>query len=143
MEYGFVVSQPLGCYAHYDLIVDVNHTLIKIQVKSVFKHKRGFQCASSRTIRNRSRYETIKYSAHDFDFAALYFKEKKEVFIVPFDVFTFSKGFYISKKGYALYKDAWHLLEEFAASKVDWCQPPAFNPAAERFNSFWGRFGVE
>lgn len=143
MEYGFPVSQPLGCYAHYDLIVDVNHTLIKVQVKSIFKNRGGFNCASSRTIRNRSRYETIKYSAHDFDFAALYLKEKKEIFIVPFDVFTFSKTFYLSKKGHTLYKDAWHLLEEFAAPKTDRRQCPAFNPVNERFNSFWGRFGVE
>lgn len=143
MEYGFPVSQPLGCYAHYDLIMDVNNTLIKVQVKSLHKNGSGLRCPCTRTIRNRNRYEVIGYSNHDFDFAAGYFKETKEVFIVPFDIFTSSKTSYcLSQKQQNIYRNAWHLLEEFA-SKAHWCERLAFNPVNEEFDSLSGHFGVE
>lgn len=128
MEYGFMVSQPLGCYAHYDLIMDVNNTLIKVQVKSLHKNGGGLRCPCTRTIRNRNRYETIRYSNHDFDFAAGYFKETKEVFIVPFEIFTSAKQSYcLSQKQQSVYKNAWHLLEEFA-SNAQRFEQSAFNP---------------
>lgn len=144
MEYGFSVSQPLGCYAHYDLIMDVKGVLIKMQVKSLFNESKGpgrqlgLRCPCSRNIKQGTkRQEKIKYSLNDFDFAACYHRQSREIFIVPFDIFTVGKTFFsLSQKRQDLYRNAWHLLEEFVALKADRRQQSAFNPINERFDSF-------
>lgn len=142
MEYGFSVSQPLGCYAHYDLIIDVKGVLIKIQVKSLFIETKGegrqpgLRCSCTRNIKQRAKYrERVKYSSNDFDFAACYHKQSKEIFIVPFDIFTMGKTFFsLSQKRQDLYREAWHLLEEFA-SNAQRFEQSAFNPHLSEFDS--------
>lgn len=137
MHRGFDVAQPFGMYSKYDLIVDVNDVLIKLQVKSLSKRsKEGIlTCCSKRTIRNRNVYGTAAYRSQDFDFAACYFRPTQEIFIVPFDVFTSVIYFSLSKTRQDLYREAWHLLEEFAALNPNWRLAEDFNPTDVKFNS--------
>ena len=130
MHRGFDVAQPFGMYSKYDLIIDVNDVLIKLQVKSLSQNAKAgsLVCCSKRTIRNRSVYGTAAYRSQDFDFAACYFRPTQEIFLIPFNVFTSVKYFTLSKKRQDLYREAWHLLEEFAASRSGWRQTADFNP---------------
>ena len=41
MRRGAVVSQPFGDNSHYDLLVDVNNTIYRVQVKSASPNKNG------------------------------------------------------------------------------------------------------
>lgn len=147
LKRGYHVLQPVGGFLSYDLVLDIKSVLIKVQVKTAHfsKTRRAFLAATGRHVNNKYRSGFEKYTNGDFDFAAVVHKDLP-IYIVPFSDFIQTSSFSISLNRNGkneVFAEAWRLLEEFAASKVDWCQPPAFNPAAERFNSFWGRFGVE
>lgn len=147
LKRGYNVLQPVGGFLSYDLVLDIKSVLIKVQVKTAHfsKTRRAFLAATGRHVNNKYRSGFEKYTNGDFDFAAVVHKDLP-IYIVPFFDFiqTYSFTISLNRNGKnEVFAEAWHLLEEFAASKADWCQPPAFNPAAERFNSFWGRFGVE
>lgn len=139
IEHGFTVCQPIGCYAHYDLIVDVNSVLIKVQVKNLRSvnlkkpNDTGLRCPNCRSAGKRL---YIPYSPKDFDFAACYYRSTSSIFIVPFQEFVASdKIFNIYKTKQNLYREAWHLLEEFAALKPNWRLEEDFNPTYVKFNS--------
>lgn len=144
LKRGYNVLHPVGGFLAYDLVLDINKILIKVQVKTASKNGKRFCCTTCRMINNKYRSGQEKYNIGDFDFAAVVVKDTS-IFLVPFTVFTASSSFNIPVVGGGKneqYRSAWHLLEEFA-SNADRCRHPAFNPVNERFNSFWGRFGVE
>lgn len=139
-EQDYPVFQPFGNFLPYDLIADVNGVLIKIQVKSARllkdrKRKQALRCESQRKTYKKGRSVRVPYKKKDFDFAACYFPLTEEFFIVPFDQFTKGSDFNITESKRSLYCNAWHLLEEFAASQARWCERLAFNPISEESDS--------
>ena len=80
---GFQVCKPMVSDSRYDFIVDINHNLIRIQVKtSALNDEDGyihFKTCSTHT--NTQRTVTHPYSKIDVDYFATYFNN--ECYIVP------------------------------------------------------------
>lgn len=86
---GFLVSTPYGDNGRYDLIVDVNGNLIRVQVKtaSLWYNSEGepsgikFSCQSSR-INTKESY-VRRYTKEEIDYFATYWNN--QVYVVPVD----------------------------------------------------------
>lgn len=75
LKLGYQVSLPLLADARYDLIVDINNKLYKIQVKSstLSKNKDYFAFSTSSSHTNTKCTINKSYSLHDIDyFATIY-----------------------------------------------------------------------
>jgi hypothetical protein len=99
---GYNVSQPLTQDSKYDLIVDVNHKLIRVQVKTArLKDVVGGECiifncrSTTNNIREcKQRY----YSTEDVDYFATFWKNK--VYLVPINECSSEKSLWIDKPKY-------------------------------------------
>ena len=81
-EAGFVVAVPFGGGAPYDLIVDLGHRVLKIQVKTG-RLRNG--CVLFPTTRFVGHYGTQRqrYKDDEFDLFAIYCPDNSEVYAVP------------------------------------------------------------
>lgn len=85
LQQGYNVSQPLTQDSKYDLIVDVNHNLLRIQVKTARRNENTadysikFNCRS--TTNNVRECKQRYYSAEDIDYFATYWGGN--VYLVP------------------------------------------------------------
>ena len=99
LSLGYNVSQPLTQDSKYDLIVDVNHKLIRLQVKTARQNEATqgesirFNCRSTTgNVREcRQRY----YSEEDVDYFATFWKN--EVFLVPISECSSEKTIWLDK----------------------------------------------
>lgn len=99
MSRGFGVSRPIGDRLSYDLIIDSNGKLFKIQVKKAYPTSKSdnnpntktYTVNTTRSCTNRKVYLYKKYNENDFDFAACVIFETSDIYIVP-------SSFFISKK---------------------------------------------
>lgn len=84
MSRGYDVSMPLRHSSPYDLIVDVDHQLLKIQVKSLNQEKQKGRHTIKYVIdsKNKDRY----YNAADVDYFALYSSFFDGFFVIHFSV---------------------------------------------------------
>ncbi|MCK9594258.1 MAG: group I intron-associated PD-(D/E)XK endonuclease [Candidatus Omnitrophica bacterium] len=73
LKQGFRVLKPFGDRLPYDLAIDLDGKLLRIQVKSAwFDQKNDMYCVDvRRTKTNRRRMLRARYDADDFDFAVL------------------------------------------------------------------------
>ena len=87
---GFKVLQPLGDRLPYDLGIDVNGKLLRIQVKSAWYEasKQLYTVDVRRTKTNRRRMRRERYTSDDFDFAILYLPDRDTCYVMPVEVFT-------------------------------------------------------
>ena len=126
LKNGWGVSIPVGDRLSYDLILDVNGALIKIQVKSAWydANRKNYVVDNRRTKTNRRNMVRTPYNVSDFDFAALYISDLDVFYIMPCEVFI-SYGSEIHlvetakrqrKPKSAIYRDAWKIIEQRAAS---------------------------
>lgn len=83
MKLGYAVSTPLGDTCPYDLIVDINHRLYKIQCKTSTCNEETIVIDCTTNINTRTRLETHTYSHEDVDFFATFYNNK--CYLVPFD----------------------------------------------------------
>ena len=120
LKRGFKVLRPVGDRLPYDLAVDVNGRLIRIQVKSAWydEKKRLYTVDVRRTKTNRRKMVRSRYEQNDFDFAVICINDLRVFYVMPIDVFI-SYGSSISivedekrqrKPKSADYKEAWELL---------------------------------
>ena len=99
LSLGYNVSQPLTQDSKYDLIVDVNHKLLRLQVKTARLNDRTqgqsikFNCRSTtNNVREcRQRY----YSIEEVDYFATYWNN--EVFLIPVSECSAEKTLWIEK----------------------------------------------
>lgn len=82
LSLGYNVSQPLCQDSKYDLIVDVNNKLLRLQVKTARLYTESsilFNCRSTtkNSLTNKSRY----YGEDEIDYFATYWNNK--VYLVP------------------------------------------------------------
>lgn len=86
---GFNVLKPYGDRLPYDLAVDINGKLIRIQVKCAWFDKRDdvYIVDSRRTKTNRRVMLRARYKKTDFDLAIVYLPNINVFYILPFDVF--------------------------------------------------------
>ena len=71
LKRGFRVLKPIGDRLPYDLAVDINGELLKLQVKSAWFRKGAYIVDSRRTKTNRRQMLRERYNSRDFDFAVL------------------------------------------------------------------------
>jgi hypothetical protein len=90
LKRGFRVLKPIGDRLPYDLALDLNGKLLRIQVKSAwFDAKKNFHMVDSRrTKTNRRRMLRQRYDANDFDFAIIYLDVLHVFYVMPIAIFS-------------------------------------------------------
>lgn len=85
-KYGINVSKPFSDNSPYDLVIDVNKKLYRVQIKSSAYHQNGavvFRLAKTRY--NRTSARLAKYSKEEVDYYALYSILRDKIYILPFE----------------------------------------------------------
>ena len=103
IEKGYIVSKPFGHETRYDLVVDVNNKLQRVQVKS------------TEYIRSRDNELQVRvnYTVKEIDWFAIYLKPINEWFVIPIDAvkgiyqFTYKKN---KKSKYDIFKNNFGFL---------------------------------
>lgn len=95
LSLGYNVSQPLCQDSKYDLIVDVNNHLLRLQVKTARQEKEGsiiFNCRS--TTKNSITHKSRSYQVDEIDYFATYWDHK--VYLVPVGECSSSKTLHLT-----------------------------------------------
>lgn len=115
---GFRVLKPVGDRLPYDLAIDINGRLIKVQVKSAWFYNGAYKVDPRMTKTNRRKMIRKHYNKNDFDFAVIYIQDLNVFYIMPVSVFSSYKS-QISlvetvkrqrKPKSAEYRERWDLL---------------------------------
>ena len=115
---GFSVLKPIGDRLPYDLAVDVNGKLLRIQVKSAWYYNGNYTVDTRRTKTNRRRMVRSRYSKSDFDLAIVYIDKLDTFYVMPVSVFSsYKSGIALVEENKrqrkpmsAMYKERWDLL---------------------------------
>lgn len=113
--------QPVGDRLPYDLALDMNGRLIRLQVKSAWYEasKDLYTVDTRRTKTNRHSMRRARYTVDDFDFAILYIPEKEIFYIMPVGVFiSYQSGISLVEQSKrqrrprsVQYRERWDLLD--------------------------------
>lgn len=137
LKRGWGVLKPIGDRLPYDLVFDIEGTLIKIQVKYAwFDESSGnFVVDNRRTKTNRRFMLREAYKQSDFDFALVYVEKLDLFYVFPVEVFI-SYGSEIHlvesqkrqrKPRSAQYRNAWDLiLQKVFGKETEEQQPLKF-----------------
>jgi hypothetical protein len=90
LKRGFRVLHPIGDRLAYDLAIDLQGKLLRIQVKSAW-FSAGAKCYvvdARRTKTNRRHMLRQPYSVDDFDFAIIYLADLHVFYVMPLPVFS-------------------------------------------------------
>jgi hypothetical protein len=123
LKLGFRVLKPIGDRLPYDLAIEENGRLIRLQIKSAWDCGGFFSVDCRRTKTNRRVMLRALYSAKDFDFAVLYIEETDICYVMPIDVFlSYKSGIALVERDNRqrkprshAYREAWHLLKFLSA----------------------------
>jgi hypothetical protein len=125
LKRGWGVLKPAGDRLPYDLVFDVEGTLVKVQVKCAwFDESRGnYVVDNRRTKTNRRFMVRDAYEPSDFDFALVYVADLDLFYVFPIDVFIgYGSEIHMveadkrqRKPKSADYRDAWELILQWAA----------------------------
>lgn len=85
LKLGYLVSKPLVQSSRYDFIVDINHKLYKIQVKTgTYKEEAFIEFATSTSHTNTKGTLNLSYSEDDVDFFATIYNG--QCYLVPISI---------------------------------------------------------
>ena len=85
LKLGILVSKPLVQSSRYDFIVDINHKLYKIQVKTgTFKENAYLEFATSTSHTNTRGTLNISYSENEVDFFATMYEN--QCYLIPYQL---------------------------------------------------------
>jgi hypothetical protein len=122
---GWGVLRPIGDRLSYDLVFDVNKTLIKVQVKSAWysESSGNYVIDNRKTKTNRREIVRQAYTDSDFDFAIAYIEDLNVFYVFPSSVFIdYGSEIHMvevekrqRKPKSWTYRNAWQLLEARAA----------------------------
>ena len=125
LKRGFRVLKPVGDRLPYDLALDCNGQLLRIQVKSAWyeRSKDLYTVDARRTKTNRRRMVRDPYDERDFDFAILYLADRNVCYVMPVQVFiSYRSGISLVETGKRQrrprsgeYRERWDLLSGWAA----------------------------
>src|SRR5574341_1943507 len=89
LKRGWGVLKPIGDHLPYDLVFDVEGTLVKVQVKYAWldESSQNFIVDNRRTKTNRRTMVRDEYGPSDFDFALVYIPERNLFYVFPVEVF--------------------------------------------------------
>ena len=79
---GFVVAVPFGGGAPYDLIVDLGHRVLKIQVKTGRLRNGCVLFPTQRFVGHRGT-QRRRYGDNEFDLFAVFCPDNNEIYVVP------------------------------------------------------------
>jgi len=127
LKQGWGVLQPVGDRLPYDLVLDIDKCLVKIQVKSAWfdESKQNYVVDNRRTKTNRRHMVRDNYQSDDFDFAIIYIDDLHVFYVMPCEVFI-SYGSEIHlveaakrqrKPKSSDFREAWNLIVHWAASR--------------------------
>ena len=126
LKRGWGVLSPVGDRLPYDLVFDVNGSLVRIQVKYAWMDKQtgNYVVDNRRTKTNRREMVRDPYETSDFDFALAYVEDLDIFYVFPVEVFiSYGSGIHLveadrrqRKPQSAEYRDAWNLISQWAAS---------------------------
>ena len=77
---GYAVSCPLGDYCSYDLLVEKNNKVLRIQVKTTEKIKEGKMIFN---LKSNNYYVNKYYTEKDVDYFYLYCLENEQSYLLP------------------------------------------------------------
>ncbi len=127
LKRGWGVLRPIGDRLPYDLVFDVEGTLVKIQVKGAwFDEARGnYVVDTRRTKTNRRVMLREEYTLEDFDFALAYLENLDVFYVFPVEVFiSYASEIHLveadkrqRKPRSADYRNAWELILHWAVQK--------------------------
>lgn len=111
-ENGLTVSKPWGESKHYDFVVEYDHCLLRVQVKSTMSAKnkgRSYACC----LRGARAF----YTKEDFEFIAIYIIPLDLWYIIPAAIAIDGRQrIYVTPdypdSVYDSYREAWHLLKQ-------------------------------
>lgn len=128
LKQGWGVLRPIGDRLPYDLVVDINNILVKVQVKSAWydERKGNYVVDNRRTKTNRRRMIRAKYGKSDFDFAIVYLQDKDICYIFPVETFVgYGSEIHMvetdkrqRRPQSAEYRNAWDLISQWAACRA-------------------------
>ena len=122
---GFAVSKPYGDCEPYDVIIEENGRVFRIQVKSVFTTQRwGYSIAVARM---RQHKPIVRYSADEIDFIAAYVVAHDAWYIIPVAELGSLAHIRLYPEGtkrydggrFENYREAWDLLRRGAARPTE------------------------
>jgi hypothetical protein len=124
LKRGWGVLKPVGDRLPYDLVFDVEGTLIKVQVKFAwFDEPSGnYVVDNRRTKTNRRIMVREVYKQSDFDFALVYVEQLDLFYVFPVDIFIgYGSEIHLveaekrqRKPRSAEYRNAWTLILQWA-----------------------------
>jgi len=122
LKKGFKVLKPIGDRLPYDLAVDIDGKLLRIQVKSAWYYNGSYTVDSRRTKTNRRHMLRARYNGRDFDFAILHIDRSNVFYVMPASVFSsYKSGISLvelkkrqRKPKSAEYRERWDLLSKWA-----------------------------
>jgi hypothetical protein len=113
---GFAVLKPYGDSEPYDIVIELNGRLLRIQVKSAFSTARwGYSVAVARHLYGGA---MVQYCAQEVDFIAAYVVPHDVWYIVPIAEIGGSTQIHLYPEGarrtggaqFEKYREAWDLL---------------------------------
>ncbi len=115
---GGLVSLPVTHNSQYDLIVDFNGKLIKVQVKRAYIHSKkrsNTLCVETRRIlvKHSGDKGTVarKYDKNAYNLLIAHYPPTEDFWVIPFDVCdSYSAQIYLTTKNNLPYKNKWKLL---------------------------------
>jgi len=109
VEHSYMVSQPNGT-ADYDLVVDVNGRLLKIQVKSSIKGDGNVNICKGTNAVKSGKQGKYPYPTGSVDFFAVHNIQQDDWYIIPREVTGDAMSIRIALKRqgkYTCYKNNW------------------------------------
>ena len=113
LSLGYNVSQPLCQDSKYDLIIDVNNHLYRLQVKTAREtgnNSISFNCRS--TTKNSKTNKSRSYGVDEIDYFATYWNN--QVYLVPVGECSSEKRLHLDKPK----QSNWSYIEDFSAKEV-------------------------
>ena len=120
LSLGYIVSQPLVQDSKYDLIVDVNHKMVRLQVKTARKNDQNtgnsikFNCRS--TTNNVRECKQRYYSEEDIDFFATFWGN--DCFLIPVKECSSEKTIWLEKPPSSVCTYAYNYLAQEVLNKI-------------------------
>ena len=117
---GFNPSRPYGARLPYDFLLDCGSRVLRIQVKSVFMSRPGYQDRFHVSVCQTTRTGSVAYNVTDIDFIVVYVGPFDTWYVLPVKVLLGRKCIYVypdpagkRRKNaglYENYREAWDLL---------------------------------
>ena len=113
LSLGYNVSQPMCQDSKYDLVVDIQGKMLRLQVKTARETENNsivFNCRS--TTKNSETHKSRKYSSDEIDYFATYWNNK--AYLVPVGECSAEKRLHLKP----VTQSNWSYIEDYSAKEV-------------------------